>query len=118
MLKSRGPNKGPKQLKFESRKNKNGSHEKNVPFEPLLIQIRERSHSCLSPFQRLIDLNRQFKQKSKYSDFNDSNLSCFLPFFGPRNLSIVRDLLNQMDLDRVFCELYVVLSVVGRFSTF
>ncbi len=65
------------QLKVESRKNKNGSHTESLPFKPFKIQIRERQHSCLSPFKSLVDLDRQLTQKLKYSDFNDSNLRCF-----------------------------------------
>ncbi len=41
-----------------------------------------------------------------------------LAVVGPRNLSIVCDLLNQTDLDQDFCDLYTDLSFEGRFSTF
>ncbi len=60
-----------KWLKFESQKNNNGFHTESVPFKPFKIQIRERPHSCLSPFQSFLEMDRQ------YFDLNDSNLSCF-----------------------------------------
>ncbi len=56
-------------------KNKNGSHTESVPFIQFEIKVGERQHNDRSPFKSLVDVDRQFPQKLKYSKFNDPNLS-------------------------------------------
>ncbi len=66
-----------KQLQFESGKYVNGSHPVASPYRPFKINRRERQHNRLSRIKSSFDLDWQFTQKLKFSDFNDSYLNWF-----------------------------------------
>ncbi len=106
-------------LNLSREQNQNGSHTESVPFKLFQIQIRERPHSCLFPLKSLFDLDRQFTQKLKYSDFNDPNVSCIWTLFWTSKFEhSLRSLKPLTDLDLGFCRNYLDPSVEGRFSMF
>ncbi len=59
-------------LNMSREKNENGSHWESVPRRLSKIHIGDRQLDSPSPFNSLFDLDRQFTQKLRFSDFNDT----------------------------------------------
>ncbi len=69
-------------------KTENDFHSDYVPCIPTNMHTKEQKHSNLSPFNTSVDLDRFVTHKQKFSDFNDSNLSCFSTLFWTSNFEI------------------------------